>query len=203
MIELPPEKGEATKALLVLHGWGANQHDLVPLTKSLNLENCYCFFPNAPYDVEGTGGEGKGWFTFPLNKSFEQEREVSREILFSHLDEIQGKNFRSEQIVLLGFSQGAGMCLDLMLNWNKNVGAVVSLSGFLMDGEQVKNHSSLPTDTPIFAAHGLYDPILPLETSKASVQVLEECGFNLTWREYPMAHQIVPDEIDDIRTFLN
>ena len=203
MIELPPVEGEAIKALLVLHGWGANQHDLVPLAQSLKLENCYCFFPNAPYDVPGTGGEGKGWFTFPLNETSERERKASREILFSHLDDIQGKGFRSDQIVLLGFSQGAGMCLDLMLNWNRNVGAVVSLSGFLMDGEQVKKHSSLPTNTPVFAAHGLYDPILPLERSKASVQVLEEGGFDLTWREYPMAHQIVPDEIDDIRTFLN
>ena len=203
MIEVPSTEGEANKALLVLHGWGANQHDLVPLAQSLKLTNCHCFFPNAPYDVPGTGGAGKGWFTLPLNESSEREREASREILFSHLDEIQAKGFRTDQIVLLGFSQGAGMCFDLMLNWTMKVGAVVSLSGFLMNGEQVKERSSLPSDTPVFAAHGLYDPILPFERSKASVQILEECGFDLTWREYPMAHQIIPNEIDDIRTFIN
>ena len=188
----------------MLHGWGANQHDLVPLAQSLKLENCQSFFPNAPYDVLGTGGAGKGWFTFPLNENSEQEKEASRETLFSHLDEIQGKGFRADQIVLLGFSQGAGMCLDLMLNWTKKVSAVVSLRGFLMDEEGAKKRrDSLPTDIPVFAAHGLYDSILPLERSKASVQILEECGFNLTWREYRMAHQIVPDEIDDIRMFIN
>jgi phospholipase/carboxylesterase len=203
LIELPPAEGEATKALLVLHGWGANQHDLVPLAQSLKVENCHYFFPNAPCDVPGTGGMGKGWFTFPLNESSERERKASREILFTCLDEIQRKGFGCNQIVLLGFSQGGGMCLDLMLNWTMKVGSVVSLSGFLMDGEQIKERRSLPTDTPVFAAHGLYDPILPLERSKASVQILEECGFDLTWREYPMAHQIVPDEIDDIRTFIN
>jgi phospholipase/carboxylesterase len=66
----------------------------------------------------------------------------------------------------------------------------------------VRGRSYLATEIPIFAAHGLYDPILPFQRSKESLHVLKKAGFELTWREYPMAHQIVPDEIDDIREFL-
>ncbi len=203
MFELPPAGGEAaSKALLVLHGWGANQHDLVPLAQSLKLADFHCFFPDAPYDVPGTGGVGKGWFTFPLTESSERERVASREILISHLEGIKAKGFGSDQIILLGFSQGAGMCLDVMLHWDEKVAAVVALSGFLMDGDRVRGRSDLATEIPIFAAHGLYDPILPFQRSKESLHVLKKAGFELTWREYPMAHQIVPDEIDDIREFL-
>lgn len=203
MVELPPAGGgAANKALLVLHGWGANQHDLVPLAQSLKLTDFHCFFPDAPYDVPGTGGTGKGWFTFPLTKSSERERVASREILMSHLDEIKRKGFHPDEIVLLGFSQGAGMCLDVMLHWDEKVAAVVALSGFLMDENKAKGRDELAKEVPIFAAHGLYDPILPFQKSKESLHVLKEAGFDLTWREYPMAHQIVPDEIDDIREFL-
>ena len=127
---------------------------------------------------------------------------TSREILISHLEGIKAKGFGSDQIVLLGFSQGAGMCLDVMLHWDEKVAAVVALSGFLMDGDRVRGRSDLATEIPIFAAHGLYDPILPFQRSKESLHVLKKAGFELTWREYPMAHQIVPDEIDDIREFL-
>lgn len=202
MIELPPRKHPAEGALIVLHGWGANQHDLVPLAQSLKLPSFHCFFPDAPYDVPGTGGVGKGWFTFPLSERSERERLASREILMLYLDEIQAKGFRSDQIVLLGFSQGAGMCLDVMLHSNRQVGAVVSLSGFLMDGEGMKRRNDLPVTTPIFAAHGLHDPILPFHKSKESIHVLKDAGFDLTWREYPMVHQIVPIEIEHVRQFL-
>ena len=202
VIELPLAEGKANRALIVLHGWGANQHDLIPLVQSLNLPSPHCFFPNAPFDVPGTGGTGKGWFSFPLNEDSEQERIKSRETLFSLVNNVQEKGFSPKEIVLVGFSQGAGMCLDVMLHMKTPIGAVVALSGFLMDGENVKSREDLPTETPIFAAHGLYDPILPLKQSKETLHTLKESGFSLTWREYPIAHEISNDEIGDICVFL-
>ena len=202
VVELPPTEGKANRALIVLHGWGANQHDLIPLAQSLKQPSTHCFFPNAPFDVSGTGGTGKGWFSFPLNEDSEQERIKSRETLISLVNDVQEKGFTSKEIVLVGFSQGAGMCLDVMLHMKTPIGAVVALSGFLMDGENMKCREDLPTETPIFAAHGLYDPILPLKQSKETLHTLKESGFSLTWREYPIAHEISNDEIGDICVFL-
>ena len=202
VVELPPTEGKANRALIVLHGWGANQHDLIPLAQSLKLPSLHCFFPNAPFDVPGTGGTGKGWFSFPLNENSEQERIKSRETLISLVNDVQERGFTPKEIVLVGFSQGAGMCLDVMLHMKIPIGAVVALSGFLMDGEKMKDRENLPTETPIFAAHGLYDPILPLKQSKETLHTLKESGFSLTWQEYPIAHEISHDEIEDICVFL-
>ena len=202
VVELPPTEGKANRALIVLHGWGANQHDLIPLAQSLKQPSTHCFFPNAPFDVSGTGGTGKGWFSFPMNENSKRERIKSRETLISLVNDVQEKGFTSKEIVLVGFSQGAGMCLDVMLHIKTPIGAVVALSGFLMDGENMKGREDLPTETPIFAAHGLYDPILPLKQSKETLHTLKESGFSLTWREYPIAHEISNDEIGDICVFL-
>ena len=202
VVELPPTEGKANRALIVLHGWGANQHDLIPLAQSLKQPSTHCFFPNAPFDVSGTGGTGKGWFSFPMNENSKRERIKSRETLISLVNDVQEKGFTSKEIVLVGFSQGAGMCLDVMLHMKTPIGAVVALSGFLMDGEKMKSREDLPTETPIFAAHGLYDPILPLKQSKETLHILKESGFSLTWREYPIAHEISNDEIGDVCVFL-
>jgi len=202
LIELPPKEGPAKVALIVLHGWGANQHDLVPFVQSLRLKGTQTFFPDGLFDVPGTGGLGKGWFSFPLNKDSEQERIESRELLISLVKDVCAKGFAFKEIVLLGFSQGAGMCLDIMLHLENPIGAVVALSGFLMEGEDVKRRENMPIESPIFAAHGLYDPILPLHRSKESLHLLKEIGFSLTWREYPIAHEISQDEARDVRQFL-
>ena len=203
VVELPSTEGKANKALICLHGWGANQHDLIPLAQSLKLPNLHCFFPNAPFDVPGTGGKGKGWFSFPPTDKSQEERRESREKLKTLLKKVSEKGFNYSSIIIMGFSQGAAMALDVMLNVEHRVGAVVALSGFLMNEGDLRPQSNSLIKTPVFAAHGLYDPILPFEHSKRSLQALKDAGFNLTWREYQMAHEIVPEEVDAIKNFLS
>ena len=203
VVELPPTEGKANRALIVLHGWGANQHDLIPLAQSLKQPSTHCFFPNAPFDVPGTGGIGKGWFSFPPTDKSQEERRESREKLRILLNKVSEQGFDYSSIIILGFSQGAAMALDVMLNIEHGVGAVICLSGFLMNGGEIQSQTNRPKTTPVFAAHGLYDPILPFEQSKKSLQVLKDAGFDLTWREYQMEHEIVPEEVDAIQDFLS
>ena len=203
VVELSPTEGKAKKAMIVLHGWGANQHDLIPLAQSLKQPSSHCFFPNAPFDVPGTGGTGKGWFSFPPTDKSQEERTESREELKILLNKVSEQGFDYSSIIIMGFSQGAAMALDVMLNIEQRVGAVIALSGFLLNERDVQTQSNSPQKTPVFAAHGLYDPILPFEQSKRSLQALKDAGFDLTWREYQMAHEIVPEEVDAIKDFLS
>ena len=203
VVELPPTEGRSNRAMIVLHGWGANQHDLIPLAQSLKQPSTHCFFPNAPFDVPGTGGTGKGWFSFPPTDKSQEERTESREELKILLNKVSEQGFDYSSIIIMGFSQGAAMALDVMLNIEHRVGAVIALSGFLMNEGDVQSQSKSPIKTPVFAAHGLYDPILPFEQSKRSLQALKDAGFDLTWREYQMAHEIVPEEVDAIKDFLS
>ena len=62
VIELPSAEGKANRALIVLHGWGANQHDLIPLVQSLKLPSPHFFSLTPPLMYQAQGAQGKDGF---------------------------------------------------------------------------------------------------------------------------------------------
>jgi phospholipase/carboxylesterase len=202
MFEIPPTDEPAAGAIIFLHGWGANGRDLVPLGQSLGFNNVQLVFLEGECEVPGTMGQGRGWFAIPPNEHLEQERFASRRKIISAIEEISSRGIDCSRVILLGFSQGASMSLDVMLNHEKGLGAVVALSGFLMETEKVRKMKNLHVDVPIFAAHGTHDPLLPFEPSKSSVLTLCEVGFDVEWHEYPKAHEIVQEELSAVQQFI-
>jgi phospholipase/carboxylesterase len=57
-------------------------------------------------------------------------------------------------------------------------------------------------DVPIFMAHGLYDPVIPLAAAQRSRELLARLGYAVEWHEYPMPHSVAPQELDDIGAWL-
>ena len=57
-------------------------------------------------------------------------------------------------------------------------------------------------DLPVFMAHGSFDPMLPMQWGKASAEQLTALGFAVEWHDYPMAHAVCAEEINDIRDWL-
>ena len=55
---------------------------------------------------------------------------------------------------------------------------------------------------PILMCHGLYDPILPLESAERSRDLLRAAGYTVEWKQYPMQHQVCAEEIADISEWL-
>src|SRR5439155_510917 len=62
--------------------------------------------------------------------------------------------------------------------------------------------STTNRDVPIFMAHGLDDPLIPLERARMSRKLLESAGYRVEWHEYPMAHSVCAEEIADISSWL-
>jgi len=56
--------------------------------------------------------------------------------------------------------------------------------------------------TPIFMAHGLVDPMLPIKLALDSREHLKSLGYTIEWHQYPMAHALCSQEIADIRHYL-
>jgi len=55
---------------------------------------------------------------------------------------------------------------------------------------------------PVFAAHGLHDPLIPIELGRGLRDTLTSLGVSVSWHEYPMGHTVIPEEIESARSWL-
>jgi phospholipase/carboxylesterase len=51
-------------------------------------------------------------------------------------------------------------------------------------------------------AHGQFDPMIPMQYGRFAADALTDAGFDVEWHDYPMAHAVCPQEIDDICAWL-
>jgi phospholipase/carboxylesterase len=107
------------------------------------------------------------------------------------------------RIVLAGFSQGGAVALQTGLRYPRKLAGVMALSTYLPLAESLPREAAPANrQTPIFMAHGLYDPVIPMVMGAGSMTLLTGLGYAVEWRQYPMPHSVCPDEIEDIGAWL-
>ena len=200
----PPSRVAETYALLVLlHGRGADAHDLLPLAHELGRDDLLVVSPQAPYALPGPFGMGYAWYDMrdlddPEPTTFEPSLARLREFLDAV---VAGYPVDLERVFLLGFSQGAVMSLATASTDPRPLAGVVALSGYL-PGAVSRAEGGRLVDLSIFVGHGNADPLIPVTEGHNVRDVLTAKGANVTYREYSVAHRIAPDELDDIRDWL-
>jgi phospholipase/carboxylesterase len=203
------ELGQPASSVIWLHGLGADGHDFEPIVPQLGLSRdagIRFVFPHAPMrPVTINGGMTmRAWYDIKtFDRDGPQDEAGIREsaLLLERLIEREhqrGSDYG--RIVVAGFSQGGAIALHTALRFPQRLAGLIALSTWLplvqAFREDVASASRpAPLDLPIFMAHGIYDPVLPLELGKASKAALEHAGFTVEWHEYPMAHAVCAEEI--------
>lgn len=199
-VDLPSEVQPAAGCVVTLHGRGVTGEDLVPLAKELRLRALRFVFPHAPFGFMGYFN-GRAWYESPP-RAHEGLLE-SRQLLFHFLEELEKEGEDPARIVLMGFSQGAVMSLDVGIRYPKRLAGVIALSGYLYAADALGTEKSAASDgLPILLTHGTYDDVLPLAGSRQAWKVLQAHGFQARLMEYPMGHQVIPEELEEVRSFL-
>jgi phospholipase/carboxylesterase len=201
-LERPPAHstgtGEAEGALILLHGRGADEHDLFPLLDALDPERkLHGYTPRAPLALPPGGAH---WYVvprvgYPDPASFAEGYTA----LTEWLDALP---YPADQIVLGGFSQGAVMSYAAGIGRGRpRPRALLALSGFIptVDGWDADLDSAFP---PIAIAHGTYDPVIPVEFGRAARSTLEGAGAEVLYLESPIEHSIDPQTIVRLRTLV-
>jgi phospholipase/carboxylesterase len=193
-----PASGEPEGALVLLHGRGADEHDLFPLLDALDPERLLRgYTPRAPLALPPGGAH---WYVVPRVGYPDPETFAAG---FGALTEwFDGLPFAAADIVLGGFSQGAVMSYALGLGRGRpRPRQLLALSGFVptVDGWEPDLESPFP---PIAIAHGTYDPVIPVEFGRAARDLLEEAGADVWYRESPIEHSIVPEVVTELRTLV-
>jgi phospholipase/carboxylesterase len=190
-----PAAGEPEGALVLLHGRGADEHDLFPLLDALDPERqLQGYTPRAPLALPPGGAH---WYIVPRVGYPDHDTFHSSYALLS--DWLDALPFAAEDIVLGGFSQGAVMTYALGLGAGRpRTRALLALSGFIptVDGWEPDLEPPFP---PIAIAHGTYDPVISVEFARHAKALLEGAGADVFYRESPMEHSIDPRVVAELR----
>lgn len=205
LVRQPADGGRtAPPLLLLLHGIGSNEEDLFAFAPYLD-ERFLVVSARAPVALDYGG---YGWFRIDFTPrgmvaDLEQAKR-SLEILPGFIDDlVRAYGADARRVYLGGFSQGAMMSLALLLTSPEKVAGVVAMSGRL-PRQAVGREPDLESlrGKPILITHGLYDPVLPVEQGRESRDYLEGLPVALTYREYPMGHEVSAESLRDVTTWL-
>ena len=206
-VKEPQQKAQA--CVIWMHGLGADAKDMAGLAEQLPVTVAIRHvFIDAPVRAVTLNNymPMRAWYDIVGMKLTDREdREgvlQSEGIIRQVIDSQLADGFVSGQIFLAGFSQGGAMALFTGLHMPISIAGIVALSAYLPLASLCT--FVLDKNTPIFAAGGLYDPLVLPAWTKQSIDGLRDKGFQqIAWHEYPMEHTICADEIRDLASWLN
>lgn len=196
-------------SVIWLHGLGADGNDFASVVEILNLSGIRFILPHAPYQkvTINNGYKMRAWYDlYGLTIGSREDESGIREAqacLESLIQQEIERGITHDKIVLAGFSQGGAIALHAALRHEHALAGVMALSSYLPLKSLLTTEKTLANQhTPIFMAHGTHDEVISLATSRVSMDVLHKENYQISWHEYPMAHTVCMEEIDDIRAFL-
>jgi phospholipase/carboxylesterase len=206
-LEIEPE-GDAVGSVIWLHGLGADATDFEPIVPMLRLTAAVRFvFPNAPVRpvTINDGMAMRAWYDIdpgaPLAGTDDIRESAGR--IQGLVEREQRRGIATHRIVLAGFSQGGVIALHLGLRYPERLGGILALSTYLHDHEHIGEAVSFASvDVPIFMAHGVGDPMIPIARAVTAREALARLNYAIEWHEYGMGHQVCPEEIADIGRWL-
>ena len=198
--------------LIVLHGLGADGNDFVPIAQELDLSAVgpvRFVFPHAPVrPVTINGGyRMRAWYDILGTELVRREDEAglraSQADVAALIDREATRGIAPGRVVLMGFSQGCAMTLLTGLRYPERLAGLACLSGYLpLAAQTATERSDANALVPIFMAHGLMDPVIPLIRATASRDALAALGYAIEWHTYPMPHSVSPQEVQDLNAWL-
>jgi len=187
-------------ALILLHGRGADENDLLGLASHLD-PRFFVISVRAPFPFEQGGYT---WYTvLEVGKPEPREFKESYERLAQFLEDIKREYpVDSGRVFLLGFSMGTMMSFSLALTKPQSIRGVVAHSGYIPEDTGLVFRMNELADTSFFVAHGLHDPVIPVQFSRRAKEILDSAKADVTYKEYPIGHQISDESLHDISEWL-
>lgn len=182
---------EAKKALIMIHGRGAGAHDILSISRHLDVADFALIAPQA---------DNHTWYPYSFLAPIpENEPSLSRSLdkIAEVVAEIQESGIEKENIYFLGFSQGACLALEFVTRNAAKYGGVVAFTGGLIgDHLSEENYTDNFENTPIFIGTSNPDIHVPVERVNETETILNKMGASVTKKIYDnMGHTINQDEI--------
>ena len=199
-----PAAGDPAGLLVLHHGRGADEHDLLGLADVLDPQRrLHVVTPRAPLTIPGW--PGYHWYVVPRVGYPDPETfHAAYDKLAAFHDETwERTGIAPADTVFGGFSMGSVMSYSLGLAGERPVPAgILAFSGFIpvVDGWQ-PDLASRP-DLPVFIAHGRRDPIMEIGFARQARHLLDGAGLEVDYHESDAAHHIDPEHAEAAKAWL-
>ncbi len=193
------------RGLLILHhGRGTDEQDLLPLADGLDPEGqLQVVSVRAPFTLAGS--PGYHWYAvrrvgYPDLATFQ----ASFSQLASLHDELAVRyGVGLDRTILGGFSMGAVMSYALGLSAGRPApGGILAFSGFIPTVEDWQPDLAGRNGLPTFIAHGRSDPTISIEFARAARHLLETAGLTVSYHEFDGPHTIDPSHLPVARAWI-
>lgn len=213
-IYLPAINAEKKPITIIwLHGLGVDGSDFESFRHELKqfggMDNINLVLPTAPTRKVTSIQKISmpAWYDlYTENFQVQQEEDLegmneSRDIIQAIIDEERAKN-PDTPLVLGGFSQGAAMSLLTGLSQQTPLLAIAAFSGYVPNHPRFDELSDVAQQIPIFMSHGALDSVIPINKAENGFHILNREHANVEFHQYPMMHELCPNEIADFCEFL-
>ncbi|MDH0746246.1 alpha/beta hydrolase [Pseudomonas sp. GD03842] len=207
---IQPEK-PADACVIWLHGLGADRYDFMPVAEALQQRLLTTRFvlpqaPTRPVTVNG-GYEMPSWYDIkamsPARAIDRDQLEASAQHVIALIEQQRDSGIDPARIFLAGFSQGGAVVLHAaFLRWEGPLGGVLALSTYAPTFSDDMNLSASQQRIPVYCLHGHYDEVVQNAMGRTAYEQLKAQGVTASWQEYPMGHEVLPQEINDIGAWL-
>ena len=185
---------EARAAMILVHGRGASAADVMTIAAEVMHPGIAYLAPEAAGDV---------WFPHPFTAPVDSNEPYlgsALGVIETLLTRVEA-SIPAQRVLLLGFSQGAGLVLEFAARHARRYGGVVGLSGGLIgpDGTS-RDYPGSFEGTPVFVGCSDVDPYIRKERFLETAEVFERMNASVTARLYPgMGHTVNTEEIEAVR----
>ena len=201
----------ADACVIWLHGLGADRYDFLPVAEALQerLPSTRFVLPQAPtraVTING-GWAMPSWYDIlamsPARAINQEQLEASAQQVIALIEAQRDSGIDPARIFLAGFSQGGAVVLHAaFLRWQGPLGGVLALSTYAPTFADEIRLADSKKQLPVFCLHGTFDDVVQPTLGRAAHDYLATQGVDVAWREYPMAHEVLPEEIRDIAEWL-
>jgi len=192
--------GGKSPAVILLHGRGADENDLLGLAQYFD-DRLAVFSIRAPYPFEFGG-----YTYFQLNDDGTAEPVMFMESYKRLMKFVDGVASLPEidagKVFLLGFSMGTIMSYALSLTHPEKFAGVVAQSGFIRDHPDLEFKWDALSECPFIITHGVNDPVIPVSAARKVKALFSKSNAQFVYKEYPMGHEISGESLADVCTWL-
>ncbi len=201
----------ADACVIWLHGLGADRYDFLPVAEALQQRLLSTRFvlpqaPTRPVTING-GWSMPSWYDIlamsPARAINRDQLEASAQQVISLLEAQRDTGIDPARIFLAGFSQGGAVVLHTaFLRWQGPLGGVIALSTYAPTFTEQSAFAPAALQYPVLCLHGSRDDVVPMAMGRAAFQTLQDAGVTAAWHDYPMGHEVLPEEIRYIGAWL-